>query len=567
MHTARRERLADSAFIFALVAASAALYLPFLGFYSDDWSFLWYVQMGGPTMSLADIYSRTFFLTNSIITRPVHAVYAATLLALFGDQPLGHHLVNTAMLGAGAVLYYRLLLALGISRSFALATAIVWALLPHYATVRYWFVCIQIPLSFVGYAVSLLADLRAAAERPEFRSKWRLVSATGLFVSVMSYEIFMPLFLLSPLLVAWRQRAMAGGGPLPWREHVPFAVLQLAILVGCGIYKAVFTARMRPAELADHFEFFGRLVFDAAAVTVAGDFGVGLPRVLADILGRHEVGWAVAAAGLCGIVVFAWLMRALRSEAASFDRSAYLPLVIAAAVIFVGGYSIFFITFNAGITSTGISNRIGLASSLGIALGLVAILGRLVSLLRSVAARKFVFAGVVAVVAAAGFLIVNVIGFYWGEAWLRQQAVLASLAKAVPQLRPGSTVLLDGVCPYVGPSVVFDSWWDTAGAVRLQYRDSSLAADVVSPRLRVTEEGIYTANWGERHGPYAYGSLLIYDYRRGTVEALSGPLDASRYFLKWNPGRDSGCRSFEEGKGERLFVAGGPVSRFPPSLR
>ena len=41
-----------------------------------------------------------------------------------------------------------------------------------------------------------------------------------------------------------------------------------------------------------------------------------------------------------------------------------------------------------------------------------------------------------------------------------EQRVLASTQQRFPAMPPNSTLLLDGVCPYAGPAVVFEANWD-----------------------------------------------------------------------------------------------------------
>ena len=67
----------------------------------------------------------------------------------------------------------------------------------------------------------------------------------------------------------------------------------------------------------------------------------------------------------------------------------------------------------------------------------------------------------------ANVLILTTIATFWEEAYRQETAILADVQRAVPPSAPGSTLLLDGECPYVGPAVVFDSDWDLAGSVRL----------------------------------------------------------------------------------------------------
>jgi hypothetical protein len=103
-----RAELEDCLFLLFSIWVSAALYLWWLGFYSDDWAFL-------GTLTLSDDQSlpgliRTFFTEKpDDWVRPVKGLYHVVLYSLFGLQPLGFHLVNTTVLMLGVVLFYLVL--------------------------------------------------------------------------------------------------------------------------------------------------------------------------------------------------------------------------------------------------------------------------------------------------------------------------------------------------------------------------------------------------------------------------------------------------------------------------
>ncbi len=551
----------DSLAIALVVLLSAALYVPFLGFYSDDWTFLWYVLGDPRRQSLGEMLWRTFSLTDSIMTRPVHALYAGILLAVFGAQPLGHHVVNSSVIAASAVLFYLVLREIGQDRLTALAAALLFGLLPHYATDRFWFVTIQVALSAAAYFISLLADLKATGRPAGRRWPLRMVSVVALLTSVMSYEIFMPLIVLNPVVVWFCHRRH---GTAEWRSILPFAVVQLAIVIACGVFKAIYTARMVEATAIDHVVWFGKLLAIAFYTLVFGDFGLRLPLVLWDIVARQDVAPVVGAGLLAGMVVLVYLRRAARETGAMLaDRVAHARRIAAGALLVIAGYSIFFVTFTAGISTTGINNRTSMAAVIGIALGIVGVLGWAVTWFPPTW-RVSIFTAAVATLCASGFIIVNTLGLYWGAAAARQRVVLAAVKRDVPTLPSGSTLLLDGLCPYVGPAPVFDSWWDISAALRLVYRDDSLAGDIVKPSLEITEEGIYTHIWDKRIGPYRYQTLLVYNLQRSHVQRLPGPLAAREYFAAFDPDRDSSCRPSREGDGERLFVPGARRIGFPP---
>ena len=97
-----------------------------------------------------------------------------------------------------------------------------------------------------------------------------------------------------------------------------------------------------------------------------------------------------------------------------------------------------------------------------------------------------------------------------------------------------STVILDGVCPYRGAGVVFETWWDTGPALSLRL-GRTIAGDVVSPRMRVEPDGLVTSIY-RQPVRYAFGPRLdAYDVRRHLVSPLPDRASAAAYFTARPP--------------------------------
>jgi hypothetical protein len=114
-------------------------------------------------------------------------------------------------------------------------------------------------------------------------------------------------------------------------------------------------------------------------------------------------------------------------------------------------------------------------------------------------------------------------------------------------------LIVDGVCPYVGPAVVFESSWDLAGALITFYADRTLAADIVTPNMTVGKNGLRTVLYESLERDYPYGNLLIYHYGRKEVYPLPDAEAARRYFDAFNPDRSGGCPRGHEGRGVPVF--------------
>ena len=144
---------ADVLFLAVIIGLSSAPYVSRLGFYSDDWSFLAMFHYS------ADKSNWFATLFETFLGRPLASVYHTLLFHAFGSQPLGYHLVNTAVLASAICLLYLLLVRLKVSRAESLAAALVLAALPQLSTIRVWSAASAVNLSMLLTLASLHAQL------------------------------------------------------------------------------------------------------------------------------------------------------------------------------------------------------------------------------------------------------------------------------------------------------------------------------------------------------------------------------------------------------------------------
>ena len=109
---------------------------------------------------------------------------------------------------------------------------------------------------------------------------------------------------------------------------------------------------------------------------------------------------------------------------------------------------------------------------------------------------------------------------------------MAQLENALPADPSGLTVLLDGVCPEVGPGVVYYGNYDFEAALQTKYRDRSIRGALLTDDLSVATTGVdvgITWLWTERRlFPYDQG-LLAYDSVGGRLRPLIDRKAALRY--------------------------------------
>jgi hypothetical protein len=436
------------------------------------------------------------------------------LFKAFGLWPVGYQIVNAAVLASAVLLLYAISRTVGLPRTVARAVAAVYLLLPNYSTDRFWFAAFGYTLTSAVFLLSAYAWLRTLrGDRFVF---WFSVALLALAASLLGMEVVFPLTLLLPAMLWLQARRLLPDG---LRAHLGTA--HTALLFACPMatlaaavwYKAENAVGAAPADMSR----LVRLAIGALSVNF-GTFGLALPHTAAWST-RQLTPVALVLACILGALVFVWL---LQGDPPPGSRRFWVLVIAAGALVFGLGTAIFVVTPRIGFWSTGISNRVWIAASLGMAAVLVGVAGWLTSLFRGLA--RPLFSASIAMLCVSCFVINVAIAQYWIAAWPQQLDVLSKMQRALPRPRSGTTLLLYGACPYIGSAIVFESWWDFAGARKVLYRDPTLTGDVLddarSNRFGMTDEGVWTRLYGElrfyRFGP----NLLLFDYRAGAVRDL-----------------------------------------------
>lgn len=513
----------DSACLAAITIVSAIPYVARLGFYSDDWAIL-----AGFSASTHNSFAD---LLSGFGGRPVQAVYSAALFALFGLDPLGYHLVDTAVLACAAVLLYLLLLRLSFSRSESFATTLLFVMLPQLSTVRVWFAAGQVPLSMALMLLSMHGQLSFAASRS---FGWLAVAIAAAVLSIGAYEIFGPLigaFALALVFVRWRKSKVRRD----WRALAAAAAV-LATLILAFVYK--FLSSGRAGHVGDLKRYLNGLhqLFrvdydwrvDSGLNVVATPkthfwapiegWWTGAKLLLS---GKADVEVSAIALLIAGLAI--WRLASAREA-----RSASSRLLLLGGAAFLLGNAIFLIVPAVVFTSTGIDNRVHVAAAIGVAMIFAALIELAIRAV-PVPYRALTFSTLLAAISATAFARLAAIERYWTEAPALQHRVLNAARVDLRHLPPNSTVILDGVCPYHGPAVVFETNWDVAGALTLAL-GYPVDGDAVSPRMTVTPTGLETSIY-KAPTFYPYGATLyVYDPAKHRLVRLENAAAAVRYF-------------------------------------
>lgn len=549
-----RSTAADALFLALLAVLPVAPFLPEVGFYSDDWAFL-ATSANAAEQTVGGAYDALLPYDRM---RPVAWLYRAALYRAFGLEPLPYHVVNTLVLVSGVLLFYLVMRQLGAPRFHAVAAPAFWAVAPHYTALRFWYGGgFNASLAIALYLFSLYADLKGTNSAGARRIAWAAVSLVSLVTSVLTYEIAVPLFLFNAFLVWYRTRSASR---IPWAN--------VAALLFLVVYKLATTDRfgtggdvpgfaaglLRTLVARDYPPGTSGLNFRAALDVNFGDYGLLLPATAARLALRFRSVAAALVSTACGLVTAFYLIRISRTgDDAPSRRRAAVRLFGAGLVVFALGYSIFLTNRNIQLTPTGVGNRTAAASSLGAAMAIAGALAWAGGIPRRETVVRSLSAALLAAWVAAGALVTGTLATFWTRAWRQERLVLDDVRARFPTLPRGSTLLLDGVCRYVGPAPVFEANWDLAGALQLLYRDPTIKADVVNPTLEVREDGIHTFEY-DVASRYPYGpDVFLYHFGRREVRTLPDVGAARTYFADVNPDRNGGCPPGFGGWGEVLF--------------
>ena len=340
----------DVLLLTSVVALSVGLYVHRLGFYYDDWSILGYLHTAPDQSFFGLIRTAYTFLPNDQ-NRPLQAPYLGGLYWLFGNAPLPYHLANTVVLGSGISFFYLALRALGIDRAVAVSLPLVYALLPNYSTDRFWFLASVANLTLGCYFAGLYCQAKTInTERPHL---WQGLSVAALLVCGLIYEMFLPLFLLTPFLVWYAARRMQAPVPrlLPWGI---FAI-NLGLIGALLVFKLLTTDRLSEGvPLVDHLYLIYWL-FSEVTVMNYLENGFGLPLAAWRVAQRYPDPLVLLFGVVTGLGAVIYLFRVSRgSDPARRQVKDLLAMGGLGFVVLGLGYAVFAGNYSLTITPTGV---------------------------------------------------------------------------------------------------------------------------------------------------------------------------------------------------------------------
>jgi len=549
-----RSALADGAAIFGTVMVSALPYLSGLGFYGDDWQYQ-ETLVRFTSQGLGTIIPKMINLDSHFLLRPVQLACLVFGFKAFGQNPTPYHVVISACLGLAACLLYLALRELGIERVLAFAIGMVFGLLPHYSTDRFWISSHQAVLCVAFALLGIYALSRSVRPEEHSSAKWMTIAVSALVLSILSYEVAFGFIIAALVFIGWRSYRDFNRVTIRPTCVLAYIAGTTALVMLVWILKArVQTAAVYHGHL---FKRFGELSWHAIAQAVLFNlwtWGLHLPSVVISLYRSSALGWGAAAVAMIIALFVAYYTRRLIEPATLPSRAAYCSLAAGGFLQFGLGYMIFFAGPNTNFSTLGTFNRVAIASALGASCVEVASVGLLCSIVKNEKLRAGVFSVAIGVICGVNTLIVNGIGHFWVDSASQQAAILRSLAASVRSLPSGSVLLLDGFCRYSDPRVVvFGASEDTTSAIRLALNDHSLTGDVVSPILLLDNPTAESTTADEPTPHYSYGDrLFVYNVKWHTLAKLPSREAAIDYVRKLSPA-DDGCPTAEIEKDAKIF--------------
>ncbi len=453
--------------------------------------------------------------------------------------------------------FYLVLKRLQLPRVIAFSAVLLFALLPNYSADRFWYAAFQANVSMAMYFLSLYAGLRALSIHTKQPKMWKVISICALFISVLSYEVVLPLFFLN-LLFYWNplSKIKQTGAEATWllQKKTMFIIFNCIALFYIIIFKATTSIRLdTPATPTHHIQLISKTIFSAFSVNY-GVWLAKLPLMWYSIATQYANMPIIISGTILGIAIFGYVYYMLfHSHDSQYPNRSWMAYATGIGfILFIFGYSIFFTNQNVGFSPTGIENRVAIAASIGFAFSLIGMIGWLSRIIPSERLSRLFFCTSLTVLCVSGYIIINTLSLFWIAAAQENNKILTDITTHINVLPKDKVIILDGICPYIGPATVFESQWDLRGAMQIMYQDPSIVADVVTPRLKIESDGLHTSIYSYP-SQYQYDHIVIYNYQTKQSYSIINEQTARSYFKEHNPDLSNGCPPSKTGSGVSIF--------------
>jgi hypothetical protein len=550
----QRTEFHDCLFLIILASLSLSNYIGGLGFYSDDWDLLSSMNLS-PDQSFSGVFRAVNSSQDNEI-RPIQFLAFTGSYKLFGLNPLGYHLLNAIFFVTGCVLLYLILIALHQPRALALSIPILYILLPNYSTDRFWIAAHASNISMFFTFLGIYAHLQALRSWKSGFWGWEAFAILCVIASGLAYEVFLPLVLVTTVFLFASELAKDWPLSICGRTIAKAALRQSGIVMAVIlllVVKALWAPRGAPLKTIGPIS---HIIGVSKAVAKAFIYNYGyhvleLPSTAWHGLSDYSNPMMVITASVIGVLIFVKLYTSWdqASAASMMSRDKMLMYLGCGIVLFIAGYSL--VPINPA--KNGINNRTAIAGTVGLAVSIVGFLGMLTALTSGIW-RKALFSAGVGFVGMSGALTIEVLANFWIGSYRLQNEYLSDIRSHIIAIPAGTTLLIDGICPYNGPAPVFEEPWDLSGALDVLYGHEGINANIVTRWLRVEPNGLVTPSCcGEITYPFEH--LLVYHFGQKISYPLPNAQTARSYFSNISTDRASRCPEGIYGNG--VDVLGG----------
>lgn len=515
-----RQLSVESIFLTVLVLLNAATFVRGLGFYLDDW--LWF-----STFATADDQSvRGYF--DALYDpwtggRPLQVLMMAVEFRLFGYNPLPYHLVNLAILAAAAMFLAAILRRIGLPRTFALAVAAIWVVSPSFVAERIWINVHPVSASTLLAFSGCYFDIRALDSQAfSARVTWKVGAVLAFIGSALLYETGMPLILaFSVALVALEVLRV---GRL--RVLAVFSLgVNAVVLAGLFAFKQAATSRGEFTAsltqlLRDAFEVMFRGLYQNFARS-----GLELPLHAGRALLQYGSPEMWATVTVSAILVYVWFSRTIGRENKPAPATLFMLILLGIAIT-AFSYVIFLPDGGVGIATAGVFTRYNIIACTGTSLALVSWLWFAAS---SLTTRIHIPSAAVAAVVAASVAMNSAVGSFFMEASKQQEQLISAVSPGLVSLPPGSSVLIDQACRWVGPAPVLETSIETTGVLWTAIDGRWLQGNVVNESLEVTELDVSLFDVSFR-STFSFPEVYVFRAREREWVRLPDARQAREYF-------------------------------------
>jgi hypothetical protein len=85
--------------------------------------------------------------------------------------------------------------------------------------------------------------------------------------------------------------------------------------------------------------------------------------------------------------------------------------------------------------------------------------------------------------------------------------------------------------------------WDLKGALQILYKDNTLRADIVTPKMKLTKDAIITKYYNDV-AEYPYKNITIFNNKTNKSYHINSYKDANNYFQKKDYDFSNNCPAF-----------------------